>query len=76
MARCRTDYQYFTNYRSKSMTDTNRQKENMYQEQQRNAPGSDRNPASNQQTSQYANRDQYQNTHNKADENPEPGRRR
>jgi hypothetical protein len=58
------------------MTDTKRQKERMNQEQQRNAPGSDRNPASNQQTSQYADRDQYKNSRNTPDENPEPGRRR
>jgi hypothetical protein len=58
------------------MTDTKREKENMYQEQQSNAPGSDRNPSSDQKTSQYTDRDQYWNGHNREDENPEPGRRR
>lgn len=64
------------------MADTQKQKENMSQDMQRNAPGNDRDSLQNQPASrggnrrEYGNKAEYQNTHNTPDENPQPGRRR
>jgi hypothetical protein len=67
------------------MADTKRQQQQqgneMIQEEQRNAPGSDRTSPRNQQTSQGGAREGIQDARNQGgniqpDENPEPGRRR
>lgn len=66
------------------MADTKRKQQQgneMNQEGQRNAPGSDRNLPGNQQTQQGGVREGIQDARNQGDrnqpdENPEPGRRR